>query len=55
MRLEKYTTSELLVMKQEAEEVLCFRASSLRGVHISALRDGLRLILIALAERGVNA
>ena len=52
--LANVPTDELLVRKQEAEEVLVFRASSLRPVHIMALRDGLSLILRALAERGVE-
>lgn len=55
MLLAKYSTDELLVRKMEAEEVLVFRASLLRPVHILALRDGLALILRALAERGVES
>lgn len=55
MLLAKYSTDELLVRKMEAEEVLVLRASLLRPVHILALRDGLALILRALAERGVES
>jgi hypothetical protein len=54
MLLKDYSTDELLVRKQEAEEVLVLRASSLRPVHINSLRDGLALIIRALAERGVE-